>query len=253
MSAASPSERRRPAYPNSSPARGNVSRTLPSASGIWTTFGIEDGALGAILVVVLGHPIRLRPMCRRSSPSSPAASALAAHCSVALLRRRNACPVRPCRRDRLLLAGRCDAARAEASGIRGGADAHTYRSRPAPLRSCSRAAKVSPKAGNQAIPATSDAGTQNGPMTATHEVTNQPPPLVDYDVFSADRTLGEAVERYGAGWATDAAARARRAKPAAPRRSAGPTRPTATRRSCAPTIATATGSTRSSTTRAITS
>jgi putative acyl-CoA dehydrogenase len=38
-------------------------------------------------------------------------------------------------------------------------------------------------------------------MTATHEVTNQPPPLVDYDVFSADRTLGEAVERYGAGWA----------------------------------------------------
>ena len=36
-------------------------------------------------------------------------------------------------------------------------------------------------------------------MTATHEVTNQPPPLVDYDVFSADRTLGEAVERYGAG------------------------------------------------------
>src|SRR5438445_333059 len=40
-------------------------------------------------------------------------------------------------------------------------------------------------------------------MTATHEVTNQPPPLVDYDVFSADRTLGEAVGRYGAGWATD--------------------------------------------------
>jgi putative acyl-CoA dehydrogenase len=40
-------------------------------------------------------------------------------------------------------------------------------------------------------------------MTATHEVTNQPPPLVDYDVFSADRTLVEAVERYGAGWAAD--------------------------------------------------
>jgi putative acyl-CoA dehydrogenase len=39
-------------------------------------------------------------------------------------------------------------------------------------------------------------------MTATHEVTNQPPPLVDYDVFSADRTLVAAVERYGAGWAT---------------------------------------------------
>ncbi len=38
-------------------------------------------------------------------------------------------------------------------------------------------------------------------MAATHEVTNQPPPLVDYDVFSADRTLNEAVERYGAAWA----------------------------------------------------
>ncbi len=38
-------------------------------------------------------------------------------------------------------------------------------------------------------------------MTATHEVTNQPPPLVDYDVFSADRTLVDAVQRYGASWA----------------------------------------------------
>jgi putative acyl-CoA dehydrogenase len=37
----------------------------------------------------------------------------------------------------------------------------------------------------------------------THEVTNQPPPLVDYDVFSADRTLSEAVQRYGAGWAIE--------------------------------------------------
>jgi putative acyl-CoA dehydrogenase len=38
-------------------------------------------------------------------------------------------------------------------------------------------------------------------MAATHEVTNQPPPLVDYDVFSADHTLAGEVERYGAGWA----------------------------------------------------
>lgn len=31
---------------------------------------------------------------------------------------------------------------------------------------------------------------------STHEVTNQAPPLVDYDVFTADRVLGEAVERH---------------------------------------------------------
>ncbi|HEU4911222.1 MAG TPA: DNA alkylation response protein, partial [Actinomycetes bacterium] len=35
---------------------------------------------------------------------------------------------------------------------------------------------------------------------ATHEVTNQPPPLVGYDVFTADQALAEAVRRYaGAG------------------------------------------------------
>ncbi|WP_330460524.1 acyl-CoA dehydrogenase family protein [Streptomyces sp. NBC_00820] len=31
---------------------------------------------------------------------------------------------------------------------------------------------------------------------STHTVTNQPPPLVEYDVFTADRALVEAVERY---------------------------------------------------------
>ncbi|MBI1777000.1 MAG: isovaleryl-CoA dehydrogenase [Proteobacteria bacterium] len=36
---------------------------------------------------------------------------------------------------------------------------------------------------------------------ATHEVLNQPPPLVDYNLFAGDRALGEAVEREGAGWA----------------------------------------------------
>jgi putative acyl-CoA dehydrogenase len=35
----------------------------------------------------------------------------------------------------------------------------------------------------------------------THEVLNQPPPLVDYDLYSTDRALVEAVEREGAGWA----------------------------------------------------
>ncbi len=47
---------------------------------------------------------------------------------------------------------------------------------------------------------------------ATHEVTNQPPPLEGYDLFAADRVLVEAVEREGAGWAgTDLRALGRRA------------------------------------------
>src|SRR3954449_13034116 len=37
----------------------------------------------------------------------------------------------------------------------------------------------------------------------THEVTNQPPPLVDYNVFEADRVMGEAVRREGADWAVE--------------------------------------------------
>src|SRR3954466_3134936 len=37
----------------------------------------------------------------------------------------------------------------------------------------------------------------------THEVSNQPPPLVDYNVFEADDVMKEAVRREGAGWATD--------------------------------------------------
>ena len=35
----------------------------------------------------------------------------------------------------------------------------------------------------------------------THDVFNQAPPLEGYDVFAADRALGEAVEREGAAWA----------------------------------------------------
>lgn len=38
----------------------------------------------------------------------------------------------------------------------------------------------------------------------THEVTNQPPPLSDYNVFRSDRCLGKAVEREGAAWAVEA-------------------------------------------------
>jgi len=37
-----------------------------------------------------------------------------------------------------------------------------------------------------------------------HEVVNQPPPLVDYNLFAADRALREAVAREGAGWACEA-------------------------------------------------
>jgi putative acyl-CoA dehydrogenase len=33
------------------------------------------------------------------------------------------------------------------------------------------------------------------------EVPNQPPPLADYNLFTADRVLAEAVEREGAAWA----------------------------------------------------
>ena len=40
-------------------------------------------------------------------------------------------------------------------------------------------------------------------MPATHEVTNQPPPLEDYDVVGADAALVEAIEREGAAWAID--------------------------------------------------
>jgi putative acyl-CoA dehydrogenase len=36
-------------------------------------------------------------------------------------------------------------------------------------------------------------------LTTTHEVTNQPPPLADYDLFSANTPLVEALDREGAG------------------------------------------------------
>jgi putative acyl-CoA dehydrogenase len=39
------------------------------------------------------------------------------------------------------------------------------------------------------------------PTSATHEVVNQPSPLVDYNVYAADRVLVEAVRREGAEWA----------------------------------------------------
>jgi putative acyl-CoA dehydrogenase len=44
-------------------------------------------------------------------------------------------------------------------------------------------------------------------LIATHEVFNQPPLLVDYNLFSSDRVLLEATEREGAPWATGDLAR----------------------------------------------
>jgi putative acyl-CoA dehydrogenase len=43
----------------------------------------------------------------------------------------------------------------------------------------------------------------SAPRFATHDVFNQPPPLVDYNLFTGDRALGEAVAREGAPWAID--------------------------------------------------
>jgi putative acyl-CoA dehydrogenase len=40
-------------------------------------------------------------------------------------------------------------------------------------------------------------------MAVTHDVGNQVPPLVDYDVFSSDAALLEGVQRHEAGWALD--------------------------------------------------
>jgi putative acyl-CoA dehydrogenase len=39
--------------------------------------------------------------------------------------------------------------------------------------------------------------------TSTHEVVNQAPPIVPYNVFDADLALGEALEREGGGWGVD--------------------------------------------------
>jgi putative acyl-CoA dehydrogenase len=40
-------------------------------------------------------------------------------------------------------------------------------------------------------------------LSTTHDVTNQPPPIGDHDLFSTNRPLVEALEREGAGWAKE--------------------------------------------------
>jgi putative acyl-CoA dehydrogenase len=44
---------------------------------------------------------------------------------------------------------------------------------------------------------------EDTPTRSTPEVSNQPPPLVDYNVFDQDAALREAMEREGAGWAEE--------------------------------------------------
>src|SRR4051812_35209288 len=71
-----------------------------------------------------------------------------------------------------------------------------------------RSAAIPRSAGNDRIRVAEPLLAQNADMSlvpdapapfATHEVTNQVPPLVDYDVFASDAALVEAVERFGAG------------------------------------------------------
>src|SRR3954468_5584531 len=40
-------------------------------------------------------------------------------------------------------------------------------------------------------------------LSTTHDVTNQPPPIGDHDLFSTNRPLVEALDREGAGWAKE--------------------------------------------------
>jgi putative acyl-CoA dehydrogenase len=44
---------------------------------------------------------------------------------------------------------------------------------------------------------------EHASVLGTHEVTNQPPPLGDFNTYAEDRPLAEAVRREGAGWAED--------------------------------------------------
>ncbi|MGO8916919.1 MAG: isovaleryl-CoA dehydrogenase [Stellaceae bacterium] len=46
-------------------------------------------------------------------------------------------------------------------------------------------------------------GTASAAEFATHEVFNQPPPLVDYNLFTSDGALQDAVAREGGGWALE--------------------------------------------------
>ena len=89
-------------------------------------------------------------------------------------------------------------------------------------------------------------------MSDTHVVTNQVPPLENYNPATSPM-LAEALIREGGQWGVDEVFElgALGRQPPAP--SAGASWPIATGRSCTPTTATATGSTRSNTTPPTTS
>ena len=87
---------------------------------------------------------------------------------------------------------------------------------------------------------------------ATHEVLNQPGALSDYNAFATDRPLTEAVRAFGADWAWEKLERAG-AVVGSEEASNSPGWPIATLPSCAPMTGSAIGSTRSSSTRPITS
>ncbi len=65
---------------------------------------------------------------------------------------------------------------------------------------------------------------RSAPAFGNHEVVNQPPPLVDYNVFEATRSLVEAVRREGAEWAERADRRRRRVRRQRRGPGAGPAR-----------------------------
>ncbi len=88
---------------------------------------------------------------------------------------------------------------------------------------------------------------RQGENWQTHEVLNQPPPLLDVDVFSSNLPLVEALQREGGGWAAERAAELGRFVGGKPQQCGAAWR-TRTSRCCAHTTATETASTRSSST-----
>ena len=83
---------------------------------------------------------------------------------------------------------------------------------------------------------------------ATHEVSNQPLPFEDVDLFATDLPLQEGVAREGGGWASQRLSTFGTRVGSAAVMELG-ARPTATSRSFGPTTATATASTRSTSIR----
>lgn len=90
-------------------------------------------------------------------------------------------------------------------------------------------------------------GTASAAGFITHEVFNQPPPLIDYNLFTSDRALQEAVAREGGDWALQRLA-GLAARWVAPRRSSGVSWRTATPRCCRASTATEGAATSSSST-----